>query len=320
MTYSQPSDSAGGDSQNRQRRFADKEADAMVTIDEKGNILKVNQSAIDTVTWCRENQVGKHIVEAAGWQSLPPSPSDNDVAEQPTMTLDENGIVLAINQAAIDTISWCHVDLVGHYLPSLDEESTDGKRPDMEQQPSSSSHRARLGRWSFRQQSSNKSKSSPHELRLVIQPITRRNDHLDKESLKQASDTESILLAIFEASLDPLFQINEKGTIQMVNSAATKLFGWSREDFVGSNISMICGGAHGSKHGRYMARYLATGDTRVMNTRRELPAKRQNGTEFPIELALIEVDTFLGDERLFCGFVRDLTNVKEEARAQLRKY
>lgn len=307
------------------RRFAssdddnNKDTSAMVTIDETGNILKVNQTAMDTVTWCKENQiVGTHICQAAKWSTA----DDKNDEQQPTMTLDENGIVLAINQAAMDTIGWCHVGLVGQHLPSLESTSADGKGPDSTKQQQSAPRR-RSSRWqSFRQHSSRSSSSfskSSSPLHLVIQP-TLRNERNKESLLKHQESTDSILRAIFEASLDPLFQVNERGDIQMVNSSATELFGWSREEFMGGNISMICGGAHGSKHGKYMARYLATGDTRVINTRRELPAKRKDGTEFPIELALTEVDTFLGEERLFCGFVRDLTNVKEEARAQLKKY
>ena len=127
---------------------------------------------------------------------------------------------------------------------------------------------------------------------------------------------ENITQAAFEVALDPIFQINEHGTIQMVNSAATKTFGWRRSEFLGQNIAMICGGVHGNagRHASYMARYLATGDTRVMGKNRELVARRKDGTDFPIELGVVEVDTFAGEVRLFCGFVRDLTHIKARER------
>uniref|UniRef100_A0A7S2Y6S5 PAS domain-containing protein n=1 Tax=Entomoneis paludosa TaxID=265537 RepID=A0A7S2Y6S5_9STRA len=125
---------------------------------------------------------------------------------------------------------------------------------------------------------------------------------------------ENITEAAFEAALDPIFQIDEHGTIQMVNSAATRLFGWKRAEFIGSNISVICGGGHSARHASYMARYLATGETRVIGKNRQLTAQKKDGTEFPIELGVVEVDTFAGDVRLFCGFVRDLTDLKARER------
>lgn len=129
-----------------------------------------------------------------------------------------------------------------------------------------------------------------------------------------AQREENITEAAFEAALDPIFQIDEHGTIQMVNSAASKTFGWRRSEFLGKDINMICGGGHGAKHAGYLARYLATGDTRVIGKNRELMAQRKDGSEFPIELGVVEVDTFAGEVRLFCGFVRDLTSIKARER------
>ena len=51
----------------------------------------------------------------------------------------------------------------------------------------------------------------------------------------------SLTLSIVEAAFDAMFYINERGIIQMVNEAAVKQFGWSRSEFLGSNISLICG-------------------------------------------------------------------------------
>jgi PAS domain S-box-containing protein len=124
--------------------------------------------------------------------------------------------------------------------------------------------------------------------------------------------TPHVLAGILEAALDPLFQVNEQGIIQMVNKAATTQFGWTREEFLGRNISMIVGAEHGSKHDAYMQRYLTTGERKVMGTKRELPARRKDGSEFIIQLSLVEVNVPVehGDERMFCGFILDLTEQK----------
>ena len=49
-----------------------------------------------------------------------------------------------------------------------------------------------------------------------------------------------------------------------------------------------------------------------MGSRRELPARRKDGSEFIIQLRLVEVDVPVehGDERMFCGFILDLTEQK----------
>jgi PAS domain-containing protein len=50
--------------------------------------------------------------------------------------------------------------------------------------------------------------------------------------------------AIIEASIDPMFCINERGIIIMVNEAAIQSFGYSRKEFISANIQMIVGGGH----------------------------------------------------------------------------
>lgn len=56
-----------------------------------------------------------------------------------------------------------------------------------------------------------------------------------------------------------------------------------------------------------------------MGLRRELPARRKDGSEFWIELGLTEVRTENGsEERLFCGFLKDLTRLKAREAEILR--
>ena len=45
-----------------------------------------------------------------------------------------------------------------------------------------------------------------------------------------------------DAEFDSLFVINEEGIIEMVNEAATAEFGWTQEEFIGQNISMVSEG------------------------------------------------------------------------------
>lgn len=77
--------------------------------------------------------------------------------------------------------------------------------------------------------------------------------------------------------------------------------------------SIIVGKDHASKHDSYLARYTETGNAHVMGKPpRELQARRKDGTEFIVELSLAEIETNEHEERLFCGFVRDLTEMKKK--------
>lgn len=136
-------------------------------------------------------------------------------------------------------------------------------------------------------------------------------DLTDEKERQRVADYEcGLLQGMIDASFDPMFQIDSEGTIRRANRAATALFGWSREDFIGRNISMICGGDHARRHDEYLARYLASGEKRVIGKKREVTAKRKDGTEIPIELGVSEVRDPATGKSVFCGYVHDLTRQK----------
>lgn len=110
---------------------------------------------------------------------------------------------------------------------------------------------------------------------------------------------------IIDASFDALFVINERGIIQMVNTATQRVFGWSKEEFLGKNISMIMPEGHASKHDRYMERYIMTGFKKMIGKEREVEARRKDGSTFPCILGLKEVVN--KDSRQFVGFIKDVS-------------
>mmetsp|Transcript_28291 Transcript_28291/g.43522 ORF Transcript_28291/g.43522 Transcript_28291/m.43522 type:complete len:522 (-) Transcript_28291:453-2018(-) len=108
-----------------------------------------------------------------------------------------------------------------------------------------------------------------------------------------------------------MFVINERGSILEVNKTALDSFGYRRDEFIGSNVSMIVGGGHASKHDHYLKKYMQTGKGRLIGKKTEMKARRKDGSEFVVELNMKEIVTDKDDERLFVGFLRSLTQQKE---------
>lgn len=288
----------------------DQAVDPMMAIDERGTVLMLNQAAVDGIEWCEPDLVGSHITQTFG------DAKGFESEVEPILTVEESGTVATVNTAAMEDIAWCTPDLVGKNLLELGSLANGD----------SESNSSIMGWWSGKKEpkSSSFRKKSPQVLRIFLQQVEDDESNSMTGSASRTLQTggnsttdqtkESIMWAIVEASLDPMFQINEKGTIQMVNKAAVRQFGYSREQFLGNNISMIVGGGHAKNHDKYLKRYLETGITKVIGKKRILDARRSDGTEFPIELGVVEVDTFQGDERLFCGFVHDLSSIKKRER------
>lgn len=114
-----------------------------------------------------------------------------------------------------------------------------------------------------------------------------------------------------------MLEIDQNGIIRVVNDSACNMFGYTREEFLGSNISMICGDGHEALHEGYMRRYLDTGEKRIIGRKRQVQAKRKDGSEFTVELSVREV-TLSNGKRAFCGFLRDMT-LHQHAKRKLRK-
>jgi two-component system sensor kinase FixL len=114
--------------------------------------------------------------------------------------------------------------------------------------------------------------------------------------------------AILTTMVDGVMTIDEHGTIDSINPAAERLFGYSSSEVLGRNVKMLMPEPYHSEHDEYLVNYLRTGMAKIIGIGREVVGKRKNGSTFPMDLAVSEV--LIGRRRLFTGIVRDLTDRK----------
>src|SRR5690606_598219 len=101
------------------------------------------------------------------------------------------------------------------------------------------------------------------------------------------------------------------GTMTSFNAAAVRQFGYTAEEAIGKNVSMLMPSPYREQHDGYIARYLETGERRIIGLDRVVVGRRKDGTTFPMKLAVAE--TRSGGDTYFTGFVRDLTERQETA-------
>ena len=107
--------------------------------------------------------------------------------------------------------------------------------------------------------------------------------------------------------------ITDDGTICSFSAASERLFGFAEADVVGRNVSLLMPDPDRGAHDHYLSRYLATGERKVIGKSRLVTGLKRDGTTFPMELSVGE--TVSGGQRMFTGFVRDLT---ERRRTEVR--
>ena len=121
---------------------------------------------------------------------------------------------------------------------------------------------------------------------------------------------------VLDSALDGMIVINEKGIIETVNRAAVTMFGYTEGELIGRNVKMLMPEPYQSAHDGYLERYVGTGGRRIIGIGREVIGKRKDASEFPMDLAVAEMN--LQGKRLFLGTTKDITERKEYESALLR--
>lgn len=127
-------------------------------------------------------------------------------------------------------------------------------------------------------------------------------------------EREAHLQSILDTVLDATIVIDAGGTMLSFNASAVRQFGYSPEEAVGHNVSMLMPAPYREQHDNYLGRYLTTGEKRIIGVDRVVMGRRKDGSTFPMKLAVGELRQ--GDRIFFTGFIRDLTE-REESQAML---
>ncbi len=116
------------------------------------------------------------------------------------------------------------------------------------------------------------------------------------------------LKAVIDAAVDVIITINQRGVIVSINQAVLQTFGYSPEELLGKNISVLMPTPFKSEHDGYLERYLKDGAKRVIGIGREIVGQKKDGTVFPIRLSVSEFK--LAEGIYFTGIIYDLTEIK----------
>jgi PAS domain S-box-containing protein len=134
--------------------------------------------------------------------------------------------------------------------------------------------------------------------------FTLVNDISELKYAEQAlHEREERLRVIVDTAPDAIISINSDGLIMEFNDAAEMIFGYSADETLGHNITMLMPSPYREEHNDYISRYLNTGESTVFCQRREVVGLRKNGTTFPMDLTVSEID----DIGIFVGIARDIS-------------
>jgi len=127
-----------------------------------------------------------------------------------------------------------------------------------------------------------------------------------QDARERARTGEAHTRAMLDSSLDAIIMIDQEGRVVEWNAAAEQTFKYTRSEALGRPMAeLIIPESLRASHLAGLARHLRTGEAKILGRRVEMPARRADGSEFPVELTVVRVS--LPGKPLFTGFVRDLS-------------
>jgi PAS domain S-box-containing protein len=134
--------------------------------------------------------------------------------------------------------------------------------------------------------------------------------------------TEAALLAsearfrdLLEAAPDAIVTVDPAGRMVLVNAQTERLFGYDRDALLGQPVEHLLPARFRAAHQRHRENYAADPRPRPMGAGLTLVGRRQDGSEFPVEISLSPLARAEGP--LVIASIRDVT-VSQVATRQLR--
>jgi two-component system sensor kinase FixL len=121
--------------------------------------------------------------------------------------------------------------------------------------------------------------------------------------------SEALTRTLLETGPDAMLFIDAAGAVVRFSRAGEALFGWSADDVVGRNVTMLLRPPYHGGHDQYIGKS------------REVTGRRKDGSHFPMMLHVVALR--IEEERYFAAFIHDLTELRaandrtQDLRAQL---
>lgn len=147
---------------------------------------------------------------------------------------------------------------------------------------------------------------------VVMEDVTE-----SERALKLARQAEIEFRNVLTQAAEPILLTNSAGFIAFANRAAAALFRYETEEMTGLAVEELVPASSREQHARERQAYLSAPEARAMGRDRALLARRKDGSEFAVEVALSPVEQESG--HIVVCFITDVTS-RREAEARIRTY
>jgi PAS domain S-box-containing protein len=118
---------------------------------------------------------------------------------------------------------------------------------------------------------------------------------------------------VVESAPNAMVMVSAAGRIEMVNTQAERIFGYTREEFLGQLLEMLVPNRFRALHAIQCERSFSSPHPRPMGSGHAFSAVRKDGTEFPVEIGLNPIET--DDGPMILSVIVDISERVKAARA-----
>ena len=131
---------------------------------------------------------------------------------------------------------------------------------------------------------------------------------LRKVAEQNLIESEKIFSQLFESSPDAIIVVDTDEKMLRVNQEAEKIFGYSRNELLGKEISFLIPQRYRDSHSKQVDKYKTNPKKRRMGDGLDLYGLRKDGSEFSVDIMLSPISQ--QDKKLTLCTVRDVTDKK----------
>jgi PAS domain S-box-containing protein len=134
------------------------------------------------------------------------------------------------------------------------------------------------------------------------------------KAIDQLAEQERNIRSLIETVPTGIVVVEQDGRIQLINSSAERLFGYTRQELLGGSVDSLLPERLAPAHARHRRVFNGKPQARAMGLGLDLSGRRKNGSEFAAEIGL---SPFSRDKRKYT--LATVIDVSERRRAQERE-
>ncbi len=142
-----------------------------------------------------------------------------------------------------------------------------------------------------------------------VQEQLQQDTH-NQKILSTLQNSENLLSGILNIANDAIISVDEHQKIIRFNKGAEAIFGYTADEIHDQSLDILMPRRAISIHRQHLQEFSASAATaRVMGDRSEVFGRRKDGTEFPAEASISQLQ--LGDQKIFTAILRDISDRKQ---------